>query len=73
MYPDRHLEREIRVSLPVIDLPLYQASRSFLDLSIHTIRFQIQYVFRVEPALPMESRLRLIVAMLQKLRDSVHR
>jgi hypothetical protein len=44
-YPDRHLEREIRVSLPVIDLPLYQASRSFLYLSVHTIRFQIQYVF----------------------------
>jgi hypothetical protein len=29
MYPDRHLEREIRISLPVIALPLYQASRPF--------------------------------------------
>jgi hypothetical protein len=27
MYPDRHLEREIRISLPVI-ARLYQASRS---------------------------------------------
>jgi hypothetical protein len=39
MYPDRHLEREIHVWLPVIDLPLYQASHPFVAI-------YIQYAFR---------------------------
>jgi hypothetical protein len=44
MCPDRHLEPEIHVWLPVIDLPLYQASHP-LRLSLHTLRFPIHFVF----------------------------
>jgi hypothetical protein len=40
LYPDRHIEREIHVWLPVIDLPLYQASHP-LRLPLY-----IQYAFR---------------------------
>jgi hypothetical protein len=46
MYPDRHLEREIRVSLPVIALPLYQASRPFPFDSLY-----IQYAFKYNMSL----------------------
>jgi hypothetical protein len=45
-YPDRYLEREIRVWLPVIALPLYQASRLFPFDSLY-----IQYAFRYSMSL----------------------